>query len=1226
ATRQAGGALRPDDPTYVARRADQALYDAIVSGEFSYVLTSRQMGKSSLVARMARQLRDENWHVCVVDLSAIGSASTVTEDRWYYGLAYRIAQDLQIVQDFKAWWADHSELTRAQLFSDFIGELVLTQCSERIAIFIDEIDSTLPLDFTDDFFAAVRAIYNARATDETYSRISITLLGVATPDRLIQDKRRTPFNIGTRIDLNDFTLQQVTEGPGKTLDQDRVERVYHWTNGHPYLTQRLMKEVDTSESVQSVDEAVKRLFIDPNFGEADSNLELTAARLTGDDGDVTSQQRTALNIYRQILAGKKIEEDPQSVVHNELKLSGIVRVGEKGHLMIRNRIYQQAFDKAWVKSTTAADKQLKQVRYQAVAATAAMALIAFVLWYLYFYPQQLIREMNLVTEDKVAAESIAERLRRVPGRETSANRSLAEFWERKAVAAEYTDAGTVHLLDAYREYPTPYREVRLYNELTGGVRLADPLVAAVRHEEEVIAAAFSSDGQRMLTGSLDNTARLWDAATGEAVTPPLQHESWVSSVAISADGEKLLTGSDDNTAQVWDAETGEALTPPLRHDDPLSSVVFSADGQKVLTGSMDGTARVWDAVTGEALTPLLRHESWVRGVAFSPDGQKVMTASTDGTAQVWDAATGDALTPPLGHEDTVNAVAFSADGQLVVTASMDSTARVWNAISGEALTPPLRHNDIVWTVEFNPDGQKVLTSSDDGTARVWDARTGEELLLLHHGNRVNTAAFSADGQQVVSGGRDGTVKVWNATTGKLLTQPLRHGRDVVSVAFSSDGQRVLTGSADGTARVWDARSGDAHTPRRHSDSVWPAAFSADGQKVLTGSWDHTARIWNAFTGDALSPPLSHDDAVNSVAFSADGQKVVTGSRDKTAQVWDATSGKAVTPPLKHDDVVSAVVFSSDEQRVLTGSWDRTARIWDAATGDALTPPLSHEGSVESVAFSADGQKVLTSSADNTARVWDAKTGEALTPPLTHDGSVRSVAFSVDAQQVLTGSMDGTARVWDAATGEAVTPPLRHENRVTDVAFSANAQQVLTGSADGTARVWDAVTGAALTQPLRHEGSVESVAFSPNGQHALTVSAGSVREWSSDTGELLGEYVSGFGVSLQSASYSADGQSIGIASDWTMTQITRNSDTGPVLPKHFSPNQLSALSQLESIDDRSISLFPVVDVHDRKAEDLAELRATLLKKFVLEEDDKGTLFYPYKVIEEEQKRQEQVDRY
>jgi TPR repeat protein len=151
----------------------------------------------------------------------------------------------------------------------------------------------------------------------------------------------------------------------------------------------------------------------------------------------------------------------------------------------------------------------------------------------------------------------------------------------------------------------------------------------------------------------------------------------VNSAAFSPDGARVVTASYDNTARLWEAATGAALTVLEGHTGSVVGAGFSPDGARIVTASEDKTARLWDAKTGASLAVLEGHTNWVRTAAFSPDGARVVTASRDNTARLWDVATGALLAVLLGHTEAVNSAAFSPDGARVVTASADNTARLW---------------------------------------------------------------------------------------------------------------------------------------------------------------------------------------------------------------------------------------------------------------------------------------------------------------------------------------------------------------------------------------------------------------------------------------------------------------------------------------------------------------------------------------------------------------------
>ena len=259
---------------------------------------------------------------------------------------------LNLEIDLRNWWQQHSDTGPVQRFTDFLRDVVLVKVKNRIVIFVDEIDTTLKLDFSDDFFAAIRAIYNARATDSTYNRLTFVLLGVAMPSDLIKDRKRTPFNIGEAIDLCEFSRRDASalEHGMETIYPDRgrviFARIYYWTNGHPYLTQKLcsfVASIHNRWTDKQIEVVVQRLFLSDE-ARRETNLRFVRASVKN-----SPQKRQLLKVYSQIHAGKSVPEDERSLIQNELKLFGLVRV-ENGHLKTRNKIYHQAFNQEWIKN------------------------------------------------------------------------------------------------------------------------------------------------------------------------------------------------------------------------------------------------------------------------------------------------------------------------------------------------------------------------------------------------------------------------------------------------------------------------------------------------------------------------------------------------------------------------------------------------------------------------------------------------------------------------------------------------------------------------------------------------------------------------------------------------------------------------------------------------------------------------------------------------------------
>jgi WD40 repeat protein len=653
-------------------------------------------------------------------------------------------------------------------------------------------------------------------------------------------------------------------------------------------------------------------------------------------------------------------------------------------------------------------------------------------------------------------------------------------------------------------------------------------------QDSAYGAEFSPDGCRVAAPGRDRTARVWDAATGQPLTPPLSHEGEVHSVRFSPDGLRVATASEDRTARVWDATTGRPVTLPLQHDDGVWSVAFSADGQRLATRTQDGVVRVWEAASGRPLTSPIRHEEGQLGLlAFSPDGRRLITATqAENRHWTWDVGTGKASLSPdfadnrprrkealaddeLSHiavwrDDDPNSYSptqsqrfgvafarFSPDGLRVALTDLSGAIRVWNRrAKGEGLTPPLDNGGPrIAQAGFSPDGQWLLTVSADNAARVWDATSGRPRTPpMRQGDPINSVVFSPDGRRLFIAGKDKTTRVWDATTGQPLSPPLRHAAAVTSVKWSPDGARVATAGEDRCVRVLDALTGRPLTPAmRHEGKVWSVDFSPDGKKVATASEDKAARVWDAATGALATPPLQHEAAVDFVGFSPDGRRIATSAQDNAARLWDAGTGQPISPPLRHEGPVTSIAFSRNAPLVATGSFDGSARVWFAATGQPVTPPLWHHGRVLSVLFSPEDRRLCTTTInDDDGTVEELRRKRGLSDPAAATAGTMPDADS---------SEDRAPRIWDVMSSGAVTTDLRHEGWVASVVFSPDGRRVVTASVDKTARVWDVATGRPVSPPLRHDGGVSSAVFSPDGRWVATASEDrSARVWDAESGD------------------------------------------------------------------------------------------------------------------------------
>lgn len=293
--------------------------------------------------------------------------------------------------------------------------------------------------------------------------------------------------------------------------------------------------------------------------------------------------------------------------------------------------------------------------------------------------------------------------------------------------------------------------------------------------QAIIAAILSPDQRTLISAGEDRDPfnsqlfpiKIWDLTTGEVPnTLNDGHTAPIRALSLSADGTLLVSGSADNTIKIWDMSNGKLLKTLKGHTAPVTSVAISRDGKTVISGSEDSTIKIWDVPTAVLRHTLTEHSDKVYAVALSPDGKAIASGSQDFTVKLWNAETGElvrTLSQPAGHRNAVSAVAISPDGKQVVSGSWEKNVKLWDLQTGKILRTFEGHQDKVTTVTFIND-QTIASGSLDKSIRIWDTQSEkfQEIQNAHTAPVLSLTARPAD-QRLVSASQDKTIKIWQWT-------------------------------------------------------------------------------------------------------------------------------------------------------------------------------------------------------------------------------------------------------------------------------------------------------------------------------------------------------------------------------------------------------------------------------------------------------------------------------
>ena len=553
---------------------------------------------------------------------------------------------------------------------------------------------------------------------------------------------------------------------------------------------------------------------------------------------------------------------------------------------------------------------------------------------------------------------------------------------------------------------------------------------------------MSNDGTFIATSGADGTAKVWDAATGELLHTLSGHldnpdrenpdeRPWVGGLDISPDSKLIATGSVEGTARLWDAATGAELMTITLSDENVNAighVRFSPDGAwlAIQGGTdffLDDIIQIVDVATGaERAKVTSSEERAYAGFAFHPDGTMLLLGDAVGNlVSLWDIeSAAEVVSYPVGN---YTEFAFNPDGSRFATADPGGGAHIWDLETGQELLSLSGHQNFVQEIQFSPDGTKLATASWDNSARIWDLSPGFEVMTIQPFQDeaipgVVQIAFNPDGSMVAFGGYYGALTVWDPKTGESVFNLPGHEEWIGGLFFSPDGTRLASASDDRTIKIWDMTTGELLlTMTGHEDWVNNLAYSPDGTTIATIGHDGRAFIWDATTGQT-----KHELPINAggwgIAYSPDGTLVAMGLDFNILSIWDVGTGQLVQ---EIDNVVGAddVHFSPDGKYLITAGYDGIARFWNMQTGTLEQEIIALQGSIMGSDLSPDGSIFAATGREGIATIWEVQSGERL---LTLEGATSSLLdaeFSPDGSLLVTADGDGNARFYTLSLDELV---------------------------------------------------------------------------------------------------------------------------------------------------------------------------------------------------------------
>ena len=587
------------------------------------------------------------------------------------------------------------------------------------------------------------------------------------------------------------------------------------------------------------------------------------------------------------------------------------------------------------------------------------------------------------------------------------------------------------------------------------------------HAERVSGVSITFDGKYAVTGSNDNTLKLWDLLSGECLRTITPHLDYLRSLDATPDLNLVVTsgGSQDTVIKLWNYKDLEPRGELKGHSGRINVLKITPDGRKVISGSSDNSVRVWDTKTRQCIADFHKHTDRVVCVDISVDGKTGVSGGFDNMIYVWNIPAKKCIRTFEVTEDLGSALKLSVNKDILYSCCgydgrmIKTTIKIWDLTSGECIKNLYGHEYSVRCLETTHDGKFLVSASLDRTIKVWNLKTYNCVKTIE-GHPVVSLKITSDMKYIISGGgglNDNTVRIWDIYKSKMPPEDAAYYRNFNHLHFCQEEGFVIN-SCRKIIQIRDLQTGNIKAEiAGHKSHIKKIIVDNTGKKIISASSDKSIRIWDLETQECKSVLEGHAEGILDICLSADRKKLASCGLDRQVIIWDLEKNEKARILQGHDSSVIYNTWLKDNKHITSIGADNILKVWNMDTGICLNNiPLPQSITLEPIVDNKN--RLFLGCTDGSVQYWDVYKPELLLNLKEHSGLISSLELVEEENILFSGSFDSTIRQWDLSTKTCTRVYSGHSGEIVFIRKVPGYDKIVTGSRDHTIRVWNIRSG------------------------------------------------------------------------------------------------------------------------------------------------------------------------